>query len=167
MRFVRLPVWPAALLMALLMVPDRAKAQNSVGFYPGVGALPDGVSLNVTPVVSADRRYVRLSLAPEFQVINGFSTFPVPAAVGGGGNGGGGLGGLGGGGLGGLGGGGLAGGGLRSIGVGRADFANWYPDLGVPRAQSTVPSKPLKATTSRSKKPLPDPEIVPMKKKAK
>ena len=58
---------------------------GSVAFLPTPAALPDGVQLSVTPVVSSDRRYVRLSLAPFFQTINGLQSFPVPAAVGGGG----------------------------------------------------------------------------------
>jgi hypothetical protein len=161
MRVARSFVAGFALLAALLtMAPGRAKAQ-AVGFIPGVGQVSDGVYLNVTPVVSADRRYVRLSLAPQFQSVEGFSTFPVPAAIAGGGNGGGG------GGLGGLGGLGGAGGGLRSIPAGPADFAAWYPGLGVPYAGDYVtrlPEKPLQARTGRSRKPLPDPEIVPIKK---
>ena len=36
------------------------------------------MTLTVTPVVSADRRYVRMTLTPFFNTINGFSTFTVP-----------------------------------------------------------------------------------------
>jgi type II secretory pathway component GspD/PulD (secretin) len=61
---------------------------GSVAFLPTPAPLNDGVTLSVTPVVSADRRYVRLSLAPNFNTINGLQAFPVPAAVGGGGLGG-------------------------------------------------------------------------------
>jgi hypothetical protein len=149
-------VWSSAVLAAiplfLTIASGQANAQG-VGFTPGISTIPDGVSLNVTPVVSADRRYVRLSLAPQFQTVNGFSNFPIPAAIAGGGNGGGGLGGLGG-----------LGGGIRSVGLGAADFAYWYPGLGVPRASTALPPKPLKATTARSKKPMADPEIVPIRK---
>jgi hypothetical protein len=48
--------------------------------------------MSATPVVSVDRRYVRLGVSPFFTGLQGFDTFSVPAAVGGGG-----LGGLGGG----------------------------------------------------------------------
>jgi hypothetical protein len=171
MRDARSIVPMLGLLAGLFMVSGQAKGQ-AVAFQPTPGAVLDGVSLNATPVVSADRRYVRLSLSPLFQSVEGFQTFPVPAAIAGGGNGGG----LGGGGLGGLGGGlgagglGGAGGGFRSVMSGPADFATWYPGLGVPqnyvaRAPGPLPAKPLQARTSRSKKPLPDPVIVPIKKK--
>jgi hypothetical protein len=73
--------------------------------------------MTVTPAVSADRRYVRLSVDAYFNVVNGFSSFTTPLGAvsgsGGGGLGGGGMGG----GLGGMGGGlGGVGGGLRSVG---------------------------------------------------
>ena len=59
-------------------------------FFPQVSTIIDGVTLSVTPVVSADRRYVRLSLAPFFQTFNGFDQITVPIVAGGGGLGGGG-----------------------------------------------------------------------------
>ena len=62
---------------------------GSVAFFPSVQSFPNGVQLSVTPVVSADRRYVRMTLAPFFTVIEGFDTIQVPAAVGGSGLGGG------------------------------------------------------------------------------
>lgn len=61
---------------------------GAVAFQPSIGSIPDGVSLFVTPVVSADRRYVRMTLAPFFINLIEFQTFTVPAAVGGGGLGG-------------------------------------------------------------------------------
>jgi hypothetical protein len=174
MRVVRSLVFVTLLMITLTIVaPGWVRAQGAVGFSPTVGQLPDGVYLNATPAVSADRRYVRLSIDAQFQAVNGLSNFPIPAAVGGsggGGGGGGGLGGLGGGGLGGLGGAGGVGGagaGLRSVGLGPADFAYWYPGLGVPREDLVGPVKPLKSTSSRSKKALADPEIIPLKKKKK
>ena len=53
---------------------------------PGCGGLlrrrsalfPNGVTLTVTPVVSADRRYVRMTLTPFFNALNGFTTIHVP-----------------------------------------------------------------------------------------
>ena len=60
-----------------------------MAFSPQVGTIPDGVTLFVTPVVSADRRYVRMTLSPFFITNEGFDTFQIPAAVGGSGLGGG------------------------------------------------------------------------------
>ena len=144
----------AIALLVLPWSPGRAEAQ-AVGFFPGVGSIPDGVSLNATPVVSADRRYVRLSLQPNFQTIDGFMTFPVPAAVGGGGaNRGPGN-----------------GGGNPGLGGARGGFANVAAtDLSMleddymirrPTAQS---ARAARARAARAKKPLPDPVIVPIKK---
>ena len=62
---------------------------GSVAFVPTPAPLPNGVILTVTPVVSADRRYVRMTLSPTFNTIDGFTTIQVPAAVGGSGLGGG------------------------------------------------------------------------------
>ena len=46
--------------------------------------------MTVTPVVSPDRRYVRLTVNAYFNAINGFTNFTTPlGAVGGGGGGGG------------------------------------------------------------------------------
>jgi type II secretory pathway component GspD/PulD (secretin) len=61
---------------------------GAVAFQPTIAPLPDGVILNVTPVVSADRRYVRMTMSPFFQTFIAFDTFTIPAAVGGGGLGG-------------------------------------------------------------------------------
>lgn len=80
------------LLLLVLAAPATTRAQ-AVGFMPGVSSFPNGVTLPVTPVVSDDRRYVRLTLAPQFNALEGFDSYSVPAAVSGGG-GAGGLGGL-------------------------------------------------------------------------
>ncbi len=124
MRGVRASGLVAGLLTTLgaFAAPGAARGQGAVGFQPVVGSLPDGVQLNAIPAVSADRRYVRLSLNVGFQTIDGFSTFPVPAAVGGGGVN---RGALGGSGLGGLlgGGGGAGGGGAGAGGAGGAGNA--------------------------------------------
>jgi hypothetical protein len=179
MRAVRSTVAASALLAALLMMtPGRAEAQ-AVAFYPNVGSVPDGVNLSVVPVVTADRRYVRLALNANFSTINGFNSFPVPGAVSGGGSGGtGGLGGGGGlGGLGGLGGGGgqggvaggNAGGGFRNMmgGAGLEDSGVPYrPEYleasrkAAAQARSLEKAKPVKG----KKKALADPVMVPMKK---
>ncbi len=93
--------------------PVRGQA---VGFQPVVGSFPSGTTLNVTPAVTADRRYVRMSVNPFFNDLLGFDTFPVPAAVTGGAGMNGALGG--GGGIGGGGAGGAGGGGFRAAGLG-------------------------------------------------
>jgi type II secretory pathway component GspD/PulD (secretin) len=61
---------------------------GAVAFQPQIQTFPDGVQMFVTPVVSADRRYVRMSMSPFFTTFLGFDTFEIPAAVGGGGLGG-------------------------------------------------------------------------------
>jgi hypothetical protein len=177
MRAARSSVVAIALLAGLVMAPGRAEAQ-AVGFFPNVGSANDGVSMSVVPVVTADRRYVRLSLNANFSVINGFNNFPVSGAVGGGGIGPGG-GGLGGGGAGGLGGGGAGGGlgGAGGLGNAGGGFRNVFggaglADSGVPynleyleasrKADAQV--KPENGKPIRGKKPLADPVIVPMKK---
>jgi hypothetical protein len=95
----------------------RAHGQ-AVGFAPIPAPLPSGVILDITPSVSADRRYVRLNVGASFNDILGFTTYSVPAAVGGGGPAGmnGLIGALGGGGGGAAGAGGGAG--ARSVGLG-------------------------------------------------
>ncbi|WP_197526651.1 VWA domain-containing protein [Botrimarina colliarenosi] len=128
---------------AVSLRPDQAVRRRralagagTVGFQPQIVVLPEGTNLSVSAVVSADRRYVRVSPTPTFSVIGDVATFSFSGGgvnpndqfaaagaqqagaaggfggVGGGLAGGGGLGGggLGGGGLGG-GGGGLGGGG--------------------------------------------------------
>ena len=170
MRVARLSVVAFALLAGWLMAPHRAEAQGAIGFQPNVGSFPDGVSLNVTPVVTADRRYVRLSLFPNFTTINGFNTFPVFGAVGGGHAGPGG-GGLGGGGLGGaLGGaGGNAGGGFRNVfgGAGLDDPGIPYnPEYLEASRKAAEQAKAAQAKGIKGKKALADPVMVPMKKSA-
>ena len=89
---------------------------GAVGYQPVIQTLPEGASLSVTAVVSADRRYVRITPQPLFSGIAEVNTFNFTTGEGGetgGGTGGQGFGGLtggGGGGGGGLGGGGGGGG---------------------------------------------------------
>jgi hypothetical protein len=71
-----------AIATVLLLAPSLPA--QAVAFQPIPGALPVGPTLSVTPVVSADRRYVRLTLNPQFIDNAAFTTLSVPAAVGGG-----------------------------------------------------------------------------------
>jgi hypothetical protein len=90
--------------------------QGAIAFVPIPAPAVSGQTMTVTPVVSPDRRYVRLSVNAYFNAINGFTNYTAHlGAVSGGGGAGGGGGGLGGG-LGGLGG-GLGGGGGGGGGV--------------------------------------------------
>ena len=78
----------------LAMSLGQARAQ-AVAYQPNVGTIPDGIGMTVVPVVSADRRYVRVSVDATFQTVNGFQNLGVPFAVsgfGGAGNAGAGLG---------------------------------------------------------------------------
>ena len=74
----------AASLGLLAAMASDAWAQG-VAFVPTVSSFPNGVTLQATPVVSADRRYVRLGMNPVFSALEGFNTYSVPAAVTGGG----------------------------------------------------------------------------------
>jgi type II secretory pathway component GspD/PulD (secretin) len=47
----------------------------SVGFQPIIRAIPEGIILNVQAVISADRRYVRLTVFPQFNTITDVFTF--------------------------------------------------------------------------------------------
>lgn len=120
-----------ALLLGILMTEvlhlEVSAWGQAIGFQPVPAPFPSGTILDVTPAVSADRRYVRLSLNPTFSVLNGFTNYTVPAAVSGGGAGmNGAIGGLGGaGGLGALGG----GNGVRSVGLGGPTVAGAAPGL--------------------------------------
>jgi hypothetical protein len=57
---------------------------QAIAYEPVIGQALTGSTLGVTPVVSADRRYVRLTVNPSFNVLNGFTTFGIPGAVSGG-----------------------------------------------------------------------------------
>jgi hypothetical protein len=61
---------------------------QAVAFIPIPAPAFNGQTVTVTPAVSADRRYVRLTVNPYFNAINGFTTFSTQlGAVGGGGGG--------------------------------------------------------------------------------
>ncbi len=86
---------------------------GAVGYQPVITILPEGASLSATAVISADRRYVRITSVPFFSGIAEVNTFNF--ATGGGGQTGGGTGGQG---FGGMGGGQGAGGGFGGGGQG-------------------------------------------------
>lgn len=72
----------ATSLAVALLAP--ALFAQAVAFQPVVGSLPSGPILNTTPAISLDRRYVRLGINAQFIDNAAFSTYNVPAAVGGG-----------------------------------------------------------------------------------
>ena len=74
----------------------QSPAKAQIAYTPDIGAIPIGSTMTVTPAVSADRRYVRLTVNAFFNDLNNIQTFSFPGgAVGG--NFGGGFGGFGGG----------------------------------------------------------------------
>ncbi len=81
-------IWTFLASFGILAMLGPSATAQAVAFQPGVASFPNVVSMSVAPVVSADRRYVRLGVSPYFTGLQGFDTFPVPAAVGGGGFGG-------------------------------------------------------------------------------
>jgi hypothetical protein len=148
------------LTMAVSHFEVSARGQ-AIGFQPIPAPFPSGSILDVTPAVSADRRYVRMSLGVSFSTLNGFTNYSVPAAVSGGGaNMNGPIGGLGGaGGLGALGG----ANGMRSVGLGGPTVADAAPGLvfgqpvGDPFEQAlrspSVASLPASSPLSQEAKP--------------
>jgi len=88
------------------VLPADFFRRGAVGYRPVITALPEGANFSSNAVISADRRYVRVSPSPTFSQVTEVSTFNfVTGEDGGGGNNGG----IGGGG--GFGGGGFGGGG--------------------------------------------------------
>ena len=51
---------------------------GAIGFAPVVETLMDGARLDAAAVISADRRYVRMTLAPRFSTITDVFTFSLP-----------------------------------------------------------------------------------------
>jgi hypothetical protein len=96
---------------------------NAVGYQPIITTLPEGTNLQAMAVISANRKYVRITSTPLFSGVGQVTTFNYSSGAGGtGGAGGGGMGGggMGGGqqGGGGMGGGGMGGGGMGGGGMG-------------------------------------------------
>lgn len=99
----------------------------SAGFQPIIQFFPDGVQLTVSAVISADRRFVRLTLSPFFTNIVDVFAFSFA---------GGGIGGqLGGGGFGG---GGFGGGGFGGGGFGGGGFGGGFPGFGIGGGMGTT-----------------------------
>jgi hypothetical protein len=100
--------WRVVAALALIVAPGawfQSGARGQIAFTPNVSAILNGSALTAAPVVSPDRRYVRMTLTPTFNTVNGFTTYTAQVgAVGGAGFGGGGVIGGGGGGLAGMGG---------------------------------------------------------------
>jgi hypothetical protein len=115
----KLHVMVAGLIVMASPVFD-APAAGQVAYVPEIGFIPSGATMTVVPAVSADRRYVRLSVNAFFNELNSLQTFSFPGgAVSNGGffGGFGGMNGVMGGGGGGVGGGGGAVGGAGGAGV--------------------------------------------------
>lgn len=123
-KFIPRIAAPAGLFALLTLLPATEARGQAIGLQPTVQPFGDGVFLNATPAITADRRYVRLGgINASFNSLQGVQPFTFNAgAVSGGGVGGfGGFGGAGGlGGVGGVGGpGGVGGlGGFNNIGPG-------------------------------------------------
>jgi hypothetical protein len=101
------PVRPGDDFGAILRRRAALLGGGAVGYQPIIQVLPQGVMMSANAVVSADRRYVRVSVVPTISSIGDVQTFTFAGSASQtGGGGGGGLGG-GGGGFGGGGGGGF------------------------------------------------------------
>ena len=49
--------------------------QGAAGYQPVITTLPEGTNMAATAVISADRRYVRISIVPLFSSIGDVTTF--------------------------------------------------------------------------------------------
>jgi len=105
--------------------------RGAVGYQPVVTTLPEGINLFARAVVSADRRYVRITAVPLFSGVGQVTTFSwVSGQTGDAGMGGGGMGGMGGG-MGGMGGGmGGMGGGMGGMGGGMGGMGGGMGGMG-------------------------------------
>ncbi len=136
-----------------------SESRGQVAYTPQVGTILNGAALQATPVVSADRRYVRMTLNPYFNTVNGFTTYSAPlGAVGGGGFGGGGFGG------GGFGGGAAGGGGFAGMngpiaGDGGMALAQGTPSIGTSPAIPRVGVAPVIPNGSMISPVAPDPFV--------
>jgi hypothetical protein len=57
------------------------RGRRSVGYRPQITTLPEGTNMTATAVISADRRYVRITAIPLFSVIPEVSTFNFSSGV--------------------------------------------------------------------------------------
>jgi hypothetical protein len=84
--------WKVVAALALVVAPGawfESVARGQIAFQPNVSAILNGAALTAAPVVSPDRRYVRMTLTPYFNTVNGFTTYTAQVgAVGGAGFGG-------------------------------------------------------------------------------
>jgi hypothetical protein len=55
--------------------PAGYRGRRGVGYRPVITTLPEGTNMTATAVISADRRYVRITAIPLFSVIGEVSTF--------------------------------------------------------------------------------------------
>lgn len=60
---------------------------GAVGYQPIVRTIPEGIRLSAQAVISADRRYVRITALPVFSTVNDIFTFSFVSFGGGGGSG--------------------------------------------------------------------------------
>ena len=64
----------------------QSPAKAQFAYTPEIGSIPTGATMSITPAVSADRRYVRLSVDAFFNGLNNIQTFSFPGGAVGGGN---------------------------------------------------------------------------------
>jgi hypothetical protein len=84
--------WRASAALGLLVASGSwfgTEARAQIAYTPIVSSILNGSALTAQPIVSADRRYVRLTLTPYFNTVNGFTTYSAPIGAVGGGFGGG------------------------------------------------------------------------------